>query len=104
VWVEHWTNARDMASVAAKNLIAAPTNRQPFRAVPTFWSDQYNLKIKSAGYVGLADRFKVVEDEPERPALVVEAYRGDDLVGAVTFNRNRAMIEYTRRLSGMVAA
>jgi NADPH-dependent 2,4-dienoyl-CoA reductase/sulfur reductase-like enzyme len=104
IWVEHWTNARDMASAAAKNLIAAREDRKPFRAVPTFWSDQYDLKIKSAGFVGLADRFEIVEDEPQRPALVVEAYRGDDLVGAVTFNRNRAMIEYTRRLAGMVAA
>ena len=62
VWVEHWTNARDMGAIAARNLIAQPGDRKP--SVPTFWSDQYDVKIKSAGFLQVADRIEVVEEDP----------------------------------------
>jgi 3-phenylpropionate/trans-cinnamate dioxygenase ferredoxin reductase component len=97
--VEHWTNARDMAAAAARNLIADRAAREPFVAVPTFWSDQYDVKIKSAGFLALADSYVVVEDDPSRPALVVEARRNGTLVGAIVFNRNRTVIQYQRKLA-----
>jgi NADPH-dependent 2,4-dienoyl-CoA reductase/sulfur reductase-like enzyme len=98
VCIEHWSNARDMGAIAAKNLIVPAAQREIFVAVPTFWSDQYDVKIKSAGLLKLADNWKVVEEDPERPSLLVEAYRGDDLVGAIVFNKNRSIIQYTRNL------
>jgi NADPH-dependent 2,4-dienoyl-CoA reductase/sulfur reductase-like enzyme len=98
VCIEHWSNARDMGAIAAKNLIAPPAQREVFVAVPTFWSDQYDVKIKSAGLLKLADNWKVVEEDPERPSLLVEAYRGADLVGAIVFNKNRSIIQYQRNL------
>lgn len=97
--VEHWATARDMAETAAANLLGDPDSRKPYRAVPSFWSDQYDVKIKSAGLLALADSFVVVEDEPERPALVVEAHREGELVGAIVFNRNRSIIQYQRKLA-----
>ena len=103
VCIEHWTNARDMAAVGAANLIADPGEREPLRAVPTFWSDQYNVKIKSAGYLGAANRYVVVNEDPQRPSLAVEAYRGDELVGAIVFNKNRTIIDYQRRLAAASA-
>jgi NADPH-dependent 2,4-dienoyl-CoA reductase/sulfur reductase-like enzyme len=99
IWIEHWSNARDMGAVAAANLLKEPSEREIFTAVPTFWSDQYDVKIKSAGLLSIADRYAVIEDEPERPALVVEAYRGDELAGAIVFNRNRTIINYQRQLA-----
>ena len=104
VWVEHWTNARDMAATAARNLIADPSGREAHATVPTFWSDQYDVKIKSAGFLGSADRIEVVEEDPERPSLVAEAHSGDSLVGAIVFNKNRKIIDYQRRLADTVAA
>jgi 3-phenylpropionate/trans-cinnamate dioxygenase ferredoxin reductase subunit len=98
ICIEHWSNARDMGATAAKNLIVPPAQREVFVAVPTFWSDQYDVKIKSAGLLKLADSWKVVEEDPERPSLLVEAYHGDDLVGAVVFNKNRSIIQYQRNL------
>lgn len=98
VCVEHWTNARDMAAMAA-NLLADPDEREPLRAVPTFWSDQYHVKIKSAGHLRAANRYVVVDEDLERPSLAVEAYRDDELVAAITFNRNRTIIDYQRMLS-----
>jgi NADPH-dependent 2,4-dienoyl-CoA reductase/sulfur reductase-like enzyme len=97
--VEHWTNARDMAAAAAANLIADPGARTPLRSVPTFWSDQYDVKIKSAGLLRAANRYHVVHEDPARPALVVEAYRDEDLIGAITFNRNRTILDYQRGLA-----
>ena len=72
--------------------------------MPTFWSDQYDVKIKSAGLLSAADSFTVIEEDPERPSLVVEAHRGDELVGAVVFNRNRTIIEYQRQLAEALVA
>ena len=60
---------------------------------------QYEVKIKSVGLLSVADRFELIEEDPERPSLVAEAYRGDELVGAVVFNRNRAIIGCQRRLA-----
>jgi 3-phenylpropionate/trans-cinnamate dioxygenase ferredoxin reductase subunit len=103
VWIEHWSNARDMGTIAATNLLKGPDVREPFAAVPTFWSDQYDVKIKSAGLLSVADNYKVVEEDPERPSLVVEAFKGDELVGAVVFNRNRTIIGYQRQLAEALA-
>jgi NADPH-dependent 2,4-dienoyl-CoA reductase/sulfur reductase-like enzyme len=99
ICIEHWSNARDMGPAAALNLLSAPEERKPFVAVPTFWSDQYDVKIKSAGYLAGADSYKVVEEDPDKPSLVVEAYRGGELIGAVVFNKNRSIIQYQRTLA-----
>jgi NADPH-dependent 2,4-dienoyl-CoA reductase/sulfur reductase-like enzyme len=93
-----------MGAAAALNLLRSPDTRAPFAAVPTFWSDQYDVKIKSAGLLSSADRFTVIEEDPERPALVAEAYRGDELIGAVVFNRNRTIIGYQRQLAQALVA
>ena len=99
VWVEHWTNARDMGATAAKNLVAEPGAREPHVTVPTFWSDQYHVKIKSAGFLGAADRIEVIEEDTEKPSLVAEAHKGDLLTGAIVFNKNRRIIDYQRQLA-----
>jgi NADPH-dependent 2,4-dienoyl-CoA reductase/sulfur reductase-like enzyme len=100
--IEHWTNARDMADTAAANLLADPQSRRPYRAVPTFWSDQYDVKIKSAGLLALADTYVVVADDAERPALVVEARLDGALVGAIVFNRT--IVRYQCELAAAVTA
>jgi NADPH-dependent 2,4-dienoyl-CoA reductase/sulfur reductase-like enzyme len=99
ICIEHWTNACETAELAARNLLApTPKERRTFDAVPTFWSDQYDLKIKSAGFIGQADSFTVVDHDPDKPSMVVEASRGGELVGVVTINKNRKFIDYTRAL------
>jgi len=102
VCIEHWSNARDMADLAAHNLQLEPAARTPMASlasVPTFWSDQYNVKIKSAGFLRAAERWTIVSEDPEKPALLVEGHRGDELVGAVAFNMNRSIINYHRALA-----
>lgn len=107
VCIEHWSNARDMADLAARNILLAPADRTPMAslaAVPTFWSDQYNVKIKSAGFLRAADRWTIVSEDVEKPSLLVEGHRGDELVGAVAFNMNRSIINYHRTLAEPVTA
>ena len=105
VCIEHWSNARDMADLAARNLPLATAERTPMASlvsVPTFWSDQYDVKIKSAGFLRAADRWTVVSEDPEKSSLLVEGHRGDELVGAVAFNMNRSIINYHRALAAPV--
>jgi 3-phenylpropionate/trans-cinnamate dioxygenase ferredoxin reductase subunit len=47
--IESVQNAIDMAKTAAATLIGLP---RPYRAVPWFWSDQYDLKLQMAGISG----------------------------------------------------
>lgn len=98
ICVEHWSAAREMGRAAATNLIAAAGERRPFATVPTFWSDQYDAKIKAVGVLRAADRFAVLEEDDAAGRMVVEAFAGEALVGAVAFNRNKAFIGYTRAL------
>ncbi|MTD54755.1 NAD(P)/FAD-dependent oxidoreductase [Amycolatopsis pithecellobii] len=96
VRVEHWTNAAEMAITAATNLYGdEPTRYQP---VLTFWSDQYDCKLRAVGLVRGADTAEVVLDEPERHKLVVELHREGELTGAITVNANDKHLQYRRRL------
>jgi len=105
VCIEHWSNARDMADLAARNILLPADARSPMASlasVPTFWSDQYDVKIKSAGFLRAADRWTIVSEDAEKPSLLVEGHRGDELVGAVAFNMNRSIINYHRALAAPV--
>lgn len=96
--VEHWTNAAEMGRRAALNLLD-PDNARAYVPVPTFWSDQYDAKIKSVGLFGRSDRVTVVEEDADAGRLVIEGSLDEAVVGAVTFNKNKAFIDYKRKLT-----
>lgn len=64
--LECWKNAEDQAAVAARNMLG---EREPYRAVPWFWSDQYELSIQIAG-LPQPDQ-QVVTREPSPGALLL---------------------------------
>jgi 3-phenylpropionate/trans-cinnamate dioxygenase ferredoxin reductase subunit len=52
-WVESIDNAQNQAVVAANNTMGKGATYAP---IPFFWSDQYDLKMQSVGYVEAYDR------------------------------------------------
>lgn len=58
--VESVQNANDMASCVAKAICGDP---QPYRAFPWFWSNQYDLKLQTAG-INLGHDRSVVRGDP----------------------------------------
>lgn len=103
VGLEHWSNAAEMGKAAAASLLNDPIDRGVFAPVPTFWTDQYDHKIKSVGWFMLGTDHTVVEDDHDHGRLVVEAYRQGALVGAVTVNKPRSHINYQRALAAALA-
>jgi NADPH-dependent 2,4-dienoyl-CoA reductase/sulfur reductase-like enzyme len=84
--VEHWTVATDTArhagAVLARYLTGGdPAAGGPFRAVPTFWSEQYEMRIQSFGVTGLDD-VRVLEGDLDGE-VAVGYHRDGELVGVV---------------------
>ena len=88
-----------MGDTTAANALLPLDERATIRSVPAFWSDQYDVKIKSAGFLRAADAFALVSEDLDKPALLIEARREGAVVGAIAFNMNRAMIGYQRDLA-----
>ena len=102
VRVEHWTNAAEMARAAVDNLLDGPEDAKPFAPVPTFWSDQYDLKLKAAGFMALADDYRVIDQDPNSNSLVVEAFAGGRLIGAISCNNPKAHLAYRQKLKPLL--
>src|SRR3954447_1916394 len=100
VRVEHWTNAAAQARRAAANLLAPPDERVVFDAVPSFWSDQYDVKIQAVGLPGRAARFAVAEGSVEDGRFVAVGERSGRVVAAVGWNAARRIPWYRRGVGG----
>ncbi|MEE3089544.1 MAG: FAD-dependent oxidoreductase [Actinomycetota bacterium] len=100
--IEHWNMPTELGKHAgttlAKALHDAGTNTtpEPFSALPSFWSDQYDVSLQSFGMPGLGTP-TVVEGELDG-ACIVEYHRGDDLVGVVGVNRSKDLMPYRKQM------
>jgi 3-phenylpropionate/trans-cinnamate dioxygenase ferredoxin reductase subunit len=85
--VEHWCIPTDTARHAARTLASAlagqPPRVRPFAPLPSFWSDQYELRLQSFGAPALADEIRLLEGPGPGPDLVAGYYRRRSLVGVV---------------------
>jgi NADPH-dependent 2,4-dienoyl-CoA reductase/sulfur reductase-like enzyme len=90
--VEHWTNAVEQARHAVGTLFAPSGEAKPFESVPMFWSDQFDIKIQGVGRPRPTDDL-IVTGAPQDEKLVALYGREGRLVGAVAFNRPRALIQ-----------
>jgi len=81
--IESVQNANDMAKTAASTLVGRP---EPYRALPWFWSDQYDLKLQMAGvntgFTGFAVRGRVEERK-----FSLFYFRDDTLIAVDSINR-----------------
>lgn len=87
--VEHWTMAADTGKRAGRTLglelTGAEPDAKPFAPVPTFWSEQYELRLQSFGLPELGDDVRVVEGSLDdlSQGVVVEYRRDGNLAGVV---------------------
>jgi NADPH-dependent 2,4-dienoyl-CoA reductase/sulfur reductase-like enzyme len=100
--VEHWTVATDTArhagAVLARYLAGGdPAAGGPFRAVPTFWSDQYELRIQSFGVTGLDD-VRVLEGDIDGE-VAVGYHRDGQLAGVVLIGLTGRYTHYRTMLA-----
>lgn len=92
--VEHWCIPTDTAKRAARTLGAdlgvGESEENPFSPLPSFWSDQGDLRLQSFGAPDLGATATVVEGSLERidDGVVVDYTRAGDLVGVLLINRS----------------
>jgi len=76
-------NAVDQGKTAAASLLGA---REPYRAVPWFWSDQGDVKLQMVGLSMDATR-SVLRGKADEGAFSVFHYKDDRLVAIDSVNR-----------------
>jgi NADPH-dependent 2,4-dienoyl-CoA reductase/sulfur reductase-like enzyme len=87
--LEHWGNAATQAEVAAHNMLSGGTDRWPHLAMPTFWSTQFGISIKSVGVPTFSDALVITQGSlAERRFVAVYGYKGR-VTAAVTFDQPR---------------
>jgi NADPH-dependent 2,4-dienoyl-CoA reductase/sulfur reductase-like enzyme/nitrite reductase/ring-hydroxylating ferredoxin subunit len=87
--VEHWVVAERQGQAAARNMLGA---REPFNAIPFFWSAHYDLVINYSGHAEAWERIDIDGDLDGRDCAVSFRANGRTLAMA-TIGRDRALLE-----------
>ena len=82
--IEHWTNAGEQATHAAKALVHGPDAAGSFDPVPYFWSDQFGTKLQFVGTCGDDDEFQIVEGSVDDGRWVAAYGRDGTTVAALS--------------------
>jgi NADPH-dependent 2,4-dienoyl-CoA reductase/sulfur reductase-like enzyme len=93
--LEHWENAVVGARIAAHNMICAEKDRRAHLCVPTFWSVQFEVNIKSVGVPSLGHQVVITQGSVKDHRFAA-AYGDHDgrIVAAITFNQGRFLDHY----------
>ena len=99
--IEHWNMPTETGKRAGATLAALlsgdDVNDAPFKAMPSFWSDQYSYKIQSFGMPGIATEILIVDGSPD--SACIAEYRNDTgLVGVVGIDRTADLAPYRKDL------
>lgn len=91
---EHWDNAVFGAEVAANNMINLEVGRRPHLPLPSFWSGQFGVNIKSVGVCSYGDEIVFTQGSPDNRRFAAAYGRKGRIVGAVTFNHGKWLPYY----------
>jgi NADPH-dependent 2,4-dienoyl-CoA reductase/sulfur reductase-like enzyme len=100
--IEHWSLPSDTGRRAGAVLGAHLAGEGytevvavPFEPIPSFWSDQFDVRLKSYGMPGLADPdgIRLLEGDLG-DECVIGYHRGDDLMGVVGIGMVRVVNSY----------
>jgi NADPH-dependent 2,4-dienoyl-CoA reductase/sulfur reductase-like enzyme len=105
--IEHWNIPTETGKRVGAVLSAylsqadnfAELAAQPFMPLPSFWSDQYDMKIQGFGMPGLADRYELVDGELAGE-LVMAYFRNDVFIGVVGIGMTSEVMKYRKQLLG----
>jgi NADPH-dependent 2,4-dienoyl-CoA reductase/sulfur reductase-like enzyme len=105
--IEHWNIPTETGKRVGAVLSAylsqtdnfAELAAQTFTPLPSFWSDQYDMKIQGFGMPGLADRYELVAGELT-DELVMAYFRNDILIGVVGIGMTAEVMKYRKQLLG----
>ncbi|RPE38546.1 NADPH-dependent 2,4-dienoyl-CoA reductase/sulfur reductase-like enzyme [Streptomyces sp. Ag109_O5-1] len=101
--LEHWGNAVEQAGVAAHNMVSPGPLRRPHLSIPSFWSTQFGLNIKSVGVPTYSDHVVIAQGSLEaRRLAMVYGYQGR-VTAAVTVDMAKSL-DYYRHLIETAAA
>jgi 3-phenylpropionate/trans-cinnamate dioxygenase ferredoxin reductase subunit len=97
--LEAWRNAQDQGNAAAAGMLGA---REPFAAVPWFWSDQYELTLQIAG---LPDEGRTTVTRDLRDEARLDFHLAEDgrLVGASAVGPNGKIAKEVRLAELLIA-
>ena len=87
--VEHWVVAQRQGQTAARNILGG---REPFNAVPFFWSQHYDVPINYVGHAEEWDRIDV-SGSVENRDCVVAFRKGGKTLAVASIYRDRESLE-----------
>ena len=92
--LEHWDNAVSGAEVAANNMLNLEVGRRPHLPLPSFWSGQFGVNIKSVGVCSFGDEIVFTQGSPSERRFAAAYGKNGRIVGAVTFNHGKWLPYY----------
>lgn len=106
--IEHWNIAVETARRGVTSLLghleakgpAAPGTPRPI--VPSFWSDQFSIKLQGIGMPALGDTIRPIEGGPEAftngETLAMGYYRSGTLIGITSIHGEKQQPRYRQML------
>lgn len=88
--VEHWVVAERMGQVAARNMLGF---REPFRAVPFFWTEQHDFALAYVGHGAGFDEAHIEGSLAARDCAITYRRQGRKLAVALVGRDRRGLLE-----------